>query len=144
MHLTCSVWLKVHLAWPPSRLSLYARAPPAAIHFLMKCYSACLLAPIYCSSTRLNTLVAQETTTSFLLLVVLFTRGIAFPAHRLSPHLDAMGIVHQAIRHPTACYRRCPCYFGKFPSRVKHEHTGNPFQGSSSCYSARNLDGILA
>src|SRR5512133_2333813 len=38
----------------------------------------------------------QALTTSFLLLVVLL-RGIAFPAHRLSPHLNAMGIVHQAI-----------------------------------------------
>ena len=36
-------------------------------------------------------------TTSFLLLVVLLPRGIAFLAHRLSTHLDAMGIVHQAI-----------------------------------------------
>jgi len=38
----------------------------------------------------------QALTTSFLLLVVL-PRGIAFLAHRLSPHLNAMGIVHQAI-----------------------------------------------
>jgi hypothetical protein len=36
-------------------------------------------------------------TTSFLLLGVLLTRGIAFLARRFSPHLDAMGIVHQAI-----------------------------------------------
>ena len=34
---------------------------------------------------------------SFLLLIALVPRGIAFLAHGLSAHLDAMGIVHQAV-----------------------------------------------
>ncbi len=35
----------------------------------------------------------------FLLVIALLPEEIAFLAHGLSPHLDAMGIVHQSIEH---------------------------------------------